>query len=114
TRQRSQVRVLSCPPKSPGQRLRGSGRSGASSNFPAISPQREYASPRMAFIEKRVGKRGSTYAVRYRDPNAREREKSFKRKADAQNFVTEVEGGKLRGTFVDLAGAKTRFADWAA
>ena len=36
------------------------------------------------------------WQARYRDPNGREREKSFKRKADAQNFVTEVEGGKLR------------------
>lgn len=67
----------------------------------------------MASIEARSGPRGRTYTVRYRDPAGRQREKSFKRKADAQHFATEVETDKRKGTWVDPSGGRQTFGSWA-
>ena len=51
----------------------------------------------MASIEKRNGK----YRVRYRDPSAGNRSRTFRRKADADRFAREVEVDKDRGDWID-------------
>ncbi len=60
---------------------------------------------------------GRRWRVRYLDPDGRERNKSFDKKADAERFRTQVEADVLRGTYMDPdAGKMTlrRYAgDWA-
>jgi len=52
------------------------------------------------------------YVARYIDPTGRERSKTFTRRADAQKYLTEIEAAKLRGTWVDPAHGRVRFAAW--
>jgi hypothetical protein len=51
---------------------------------------------------------------RYRDPAGRERSKSFKRKADAERWLAEVEHAKARGIWTDPTLGRIRFDDWLA
>jgi integrase len=59
--------------------------------------------------------KGMRYRVRYIAPNGRERSKSFpdRAKKAAEDFLTSVEGDKLRGTYVDPASGQTLFGDYA-
>ena len=42
------------------------------------------------------------YVVNYRDPEGRQRRKTFRRKAEAVAFRNTVEADKLRGTYLDV------------
>ena len=64
----------------------------------------------MSHIQRRKG-RG--YVARYRTPNGSERSKSFKRKVDAERFLTIIEADKMRGAWVDPRLGKTTLASWA-
>lgn len=55
----------------------------------------------MPHIQRRKGQRGVTYRVRYLDPDGHERSRSFKRKADAEDFATSVRHEIRSGTYVD-------------
>lgn len=68
----------------------------------------------MASIERRETSRGVRYDVRYRDVTGRQREKAFRRKADADRFARTVEADKDRGLFVDPRLARTPLATVAA
>jgi len=68
----------------------------------------------MASIEKRETSRGVRYDVRYRDLTGRQREKAFRRKADAERLARMVEADKDRGLFVDPTLARTPLAKVAA
>jgi integrase len=68
----------------------------------------------MASIQKRFRSGKTTYRVRYRDPARQQRSKVFARKADAQRFLTEIEGAKLRGTWTDPALGRVLLRDWLA
>ena len=59
----------------------------------------------MASIDKRQQTAGGkvSWRARYRDPQGRERSKSFQRKVDAQRFLTTVESAKLASAYVDPA-----------
>lgn len=62
----------------------------------------------MPHIQRRQGKRGVTYRVRYTDPTGHERSQSFKRKADAEDFATLVRHEIRSGAYVDpRAGRQT-------
>jgi integrase len=63
-------------------------------------------------IERRVWSGKVSYRARYRDPAGRERSKSFRRKADAERWLAEIEHAKARGTWTDPALGRTRFDDW--
>jgi hypothetical protein len=63
----------------------------------------------MAHIERRGPKRWKT---RYRGPDGRERSQTFERKVDAENWLTGVEGDKLRQAWIDPSLARTSFEDW--
>jgi integrase len=68
----------------------------------------------MATIVKCEGARGTTYKVRYRNPEGATRSKAFKTHPEAKTFATTVEGNKHGGTFVEQSHAKTTFGEWFA
>lgn len=53
------------------------------------------------------------YRVRYRDPEGRSREKWERRKVDAEAFLTQVEGAKLDGTYLDPQAGRMTFGEYA-
>ncbi len=67
----------------------------------------------MASVEKRLRDGSTTWLARWRDPDGRQRKRSFPRKVDADRFLTSVEHGMLTGTYVDPAAGKVTFQDYA-
>lgn len=65
----------------------------------------------MAHVEKRGPGR---WRARYRDPDGRERSRTFGRRIDAERWLTSVEHAKLSGAYVDPANGRVAFAEWAA
>ncbi|MCF6507383.1 site-specific integrase [Blastococcus sp. MG754426] len=59
----------------------------------------------MASVEPRLtrrnGRDAKVYDVRFRDPDGRQRKKTFGKKGDADRFAATVEADKLRGQYVD-------------
>jgi len=53
------------------------------------------------------------YIVNYREPDGRQRRKTFRRSADADAFAATVEADKLRGTYVDPVAGKVTFQRYA-
>lgn len=70
----------------------------------------------MASVEGRVtrrsGKQVKVYDVRFRDPDGRQRKKTFGKKGDADRFAHAVEADKLRGQFIDHSD-RTTVAEYA-
>jgi integrase len=66
----------------------------------------------MASIRTRAG-RPKPYEAIYRDPDGRQRTKSFVRKTDARRFLTNVEADQLRGAYVDPDAGRVTFAAFA-
>ena len=64
----------------------------------------------MAHVEKRGPGR---WRARYRDPNNRERSRTFARRIDAERWLTSVEHSKLSGAYIDPALARVTFGQWA-
>lgn len=54
-----------------------------------------------------------SWRARYRDPDQRSRSKNFKRKVDAERFLTSIENSKLTGAYVDPSAGKVTFRDYA-
>ena len=50
----------------------------------------------MASIEKRVRNGRAYYRARYRDPSGRQRNKTFRRKVDAEKYLALIEAAKVR------------------
>ena len=55
----------------------------------------------MASIEKRVRDGKTTWLARWRDPDGRQRKRSFPRRVDADRFMTKISAEMLRGDYVD-------------
>lgn len=72
----------------------------------------EGGKPAMERDPVRFGK-GKRWRVRYLDPAGEERNKSFDRKADAENFRNEVAADVLRGSYTDPTLGKTTFRKYA-
>jgi len=69
----------------------------------------------MASISPTRARDGSPrYVVNYRDPEDRQRRKSFRKKVDAEAFRNTVEADKLRGTYLDVDAGRVTFRDYAA
>ncbi|MCA1694829.1 MAG: site-specific integrase, partial [Actinobacteria bacterium] len=65
----------------------------------------------MASIEKRPDGR---YRARWREyPNGPQKTRQFKRKGDAQQFLDGLRGDLAHGVYVDPAGGRTTFRDYA-
>lgn len=54
------------------------------------------------------------YVVNYRDPEGRQRRKTFRRKAEAVAFRNTVEADKLRGTYLDVDAGRVSFRAYAS
>ena len=63
----------------------------------------------MASIDK-VGPK--KYRARWRTPDGASRSRTFERRVDAERHLTQVEGDKLRGSYVDPSAGKTTVADY--
>ena len=61
----------------------------------------------MASVEKRDRSGTVTWLARWRDETGRQRKRSFKRRIDAQRFVTQVEADMMRGQYVDPSDRTT-------
>ncbi len=61
-----------------------------------------------------VDKLGSgRWQARWRDPDGKQRKRSFPRKSDAERFLTGVESRLLDGSYVDPARARITVGEWA-
>lgn len=75
----------------------------------------------MASVESRLTRRGGrdakVYDVRFRDPDGRQRKRTFGKKGDADRYAATVEADKVRGQYVDHSDRTTvvEYArSWAA
>ena len=68
----------------------------------------------MAHIDKRETTSGSRYEVRYRDPDSRERSRTFRTRREAERFLTSTRAELDRGTWIDPNAARLTFAVVAA
>lgn len=57
--------------------------------------------------------RDGSWLARWRDPNGAQRKKSFRRRVDAERFVSELQTEMNRGSYVDPAGGKLRVETYA-
>jgi integrase len=67
----------------------------------------------MASIEKRIRDGQTSWRAHYRTPAGAQRNKTFRRKVDAERFLASVESAKVVGTYVDPALAKVTVGAWA-
>lgn len=65
-----------------------------------------------ARLTRRHGREAKVYDVRFRDPDGRQRRKTFAKKGDADRFAATVEADKLRGQYVDHSD-RTTVAEYA-
>jgi hypothetical protein len=56
---------------------------------------------------------GRRWKARYLDPDGRERSKTFARKLDAENFLTQNGADMLRGTYLDPDAGKLTLHKYA-
>jgi integrase len=56
---------------------------------------------------RRNGRDAKVYDVRFRDPDGRQRKKTFSKKGDADRFAATVEADKIRGQYVDHSDRTT-------
>lgn len=66
----------------------------------------------MATITKDA--RDGKWLARWRDPTGAQRKKSFRRKVDAERFLSDLQAEMHRGTYLDPAAGKMRFQTYAA
>lgn len=67
----------------------------------------------MASIHKRMAGKDPRYDVSYREPDGRQRRKTFRRRVDAERFVSMVEADVLRGTYIDPDAGRITFKRYA-
>lgn len=56
-----------------------------------------------------IDRTGTGWRARWRAPDGGSRSKSFKRKVDAERFLTNVESSKLTGNYLDPAAGRVTF-----
>jgi integrase len=67
----------------------------------------------MASVEKRIYKGTTSWVARWRDPDRRQRTKSFNRKVDADAFLATVTADMVRGHYVDPDAGKVTLKEYA-
>ena len=65
----------------------------------------------MGHIQRRKDRPG--WRARYVGLDGHERSRTFRRKADAERFLTQVEADKVRGEWADPKLGKITFAEWS-
>ncbi|UQX89208.1 site-specific integrase [Jatrophihabitans telluris] len=66
----------------------------------------------MASIQKRTRDGKVTWRAHYRTPDGIQRNRSFSLRREAERFITEVEGAKLAGTYIEKDRSAVRVAEW--
>ena len=67
----------------------------------------------MSSVEKRLRDGQTTWLARWRDPDGKQRKRTFPRKIDADRYLTTVEHGMLTNSYIDPAAGKVTFRDYA-
>jgi integrase len=67
----------------------------------------------MGHIERREREGGVVWRARYRDPAGRERSRSFRRKIEAERFLTQTEAALHHGDWTDPDLGRTTVRAWA-
>jgi hypothetical protein len=65
----------------------------------------------MGYIQKRD--RPKQWLARYKGPDGRHHSKSFRRKVDAEKWLTLEEGTAIKGKWVDPAAGTISYGEWA-
>src|SRR5581483_2965963 len=60
-----------------------------------------------------IVKRNGRWQAAWRDPDRKERTKTFDKRVEAERWLTSVEHSKLTGAYVDPAAGKVTFRDFA-
>ncbi len=68
----------------------------------------------MSSVEKRVRDGRTTWVARWRDPNGRQRKRSFAKRSDADRFVTTVAADVLRGLYIDPHAGRVTLGEYAS
>ncbi|MBA2640481.1 MAG: site-specific integrase [Nocardioidaceae bacterium] len=67
----------------------------------------------MASVEKRLRDGKVTWQARWRDPDGRQRKRTFAKRSDAERFMTGVQHSVHAGSYVDLARSRVTVGEWA-
>lgn len=59
-----------------------------------------------------MGTAAVRYDVRYRDPTGKQRKQTFRRRKDADRFLSTTEADKARGAWLDPTKGRITFSDW--
>jgi len=65
-------------------------------------------------VAKRVRDGKVTWRARWRDDRGEQHSKSFRRKVDAERFMTQLERARLSGAYVDPGAGKMTVEEWSA
>lgn len=68
----------------------------------------------MAHIQDRGRGHGRRWQARYRDPDGRERSKTFTRKVDAQRWLDQVTADMVTGRYIDPKAGRVSLGEFAA
>ncbi|MBO0732379.1 MAG: site-specific integrase, partial [Acidimicrobiaceae bacterium] len=60
-----------------------------------------------------ISKRGNSWRARYYGPDGRRRSKSFKRKSDAERWLTQQRNEIIKGDWIDPARSRLTFGEFA-
>lgn len=64
-------------------------------------------------VTKRVRNGQVSWRARWRDDTGAQRSKSFRRKIDAERFMTNLDHGRLNGAYVDPSAGRMTVGEWA-
>jgi integrase len=64
-------------------------------------------------VAKRVRNGQVTWRARWRDDTGAQRSKSFRRKVDAERFMTNLDHGRLNGAYVDPSAGRMTVGEWS-
>jgi integrase len=67
----------------------------------------------MASVEKRVRDGRTTWVARWRDPEGKQRKRSFSKRSEANDFLTTVRADVLRGTYIAPEEGRITFGEYA-
>ena len=67
----------------------------------------------MASIEVREGRSGVSFRVSWRLEDGRQQSRSFRSRAEAKAFRSELEGARARGVIPDLSAGAIPLAEWS-
>lgn len=67
----------------------------------------------MASVEKRVRDGKVTWLARWRDPDGKQRKRTFPKKSDAERRLVSIGSALEDGTYVDPSLSKVTFGDWS-